>query len=111
VLLHLAWLRQDEADSAQRWLDRAVETYADGTPRLRPVGEILKKGRQVTAEDIVRFDAPFTEKVPALVALAAACEARRAELLDLAEKLNFARAYPHRFLRATIAELRGRGNE
>ncbi|NQT53653.1 hypothetical protein HQ576_16465, partial [bacterium] len=109
LLLHVAHLVKGDAAQAKTWLDKAVPLYQKAGGQERRVAAFLAKGDGITAKDIADFEAPFPDKLPALVAAAAACPAQRDKLLALAEKLNVDRDFPHRFIRSAIAAARKKG--
>ncbi|MBL7223000.1 MAG: tetratricopeptide repeat protein [Candidatus Brocadiae bacterium] len=109
LILHVAHLAKGNAAQAKAWRDKAIPLYKKGGGQERRVAAFLAKGNGITDKDMANFEAPFPDKLPALVAAAAACPAQRDKLLALAEKLNVGIHFPHRFIQSAIAAARKKG--
>jgi tetratricopeptide (TPR) repeat protein len=105
LLLSLAWSRKGNAEKADVWRDKALETMKAGSDEEKRAASILeqKKG-DLEGTNGLSFDMTF--KSVWLAALADVSEEHRGELLDLAEKLNVNTYFPHRFLKHTIEEMK-----
>ena len=107
LTLSLAFRRQGNGPKADAWLDKARDAMAAGNPREEAVGRLLANATTASYEEIddVLCEAPMAKAV-VLVALAQKRRADRAQLLELAGKLNFRLSFPHNLLVAEIGRLK-----
>jgi hypothetical protein len=77
-----------------------------GRRQDRDTAAVLAKAGSWTTGDLDRPPHAARLKTISLLALAESCPTPPVQLLDLAEKLNYDRRFPHHFLRKTIQRLR-----
>jgi Flp pilus assembly protein TadD len=107
LLLSLAWSGMSDADRSAAARDRAIAVLSSGGRSEREAAEYLKQGTPLAAGTAEKLSLEPETKAVLLVALAELCPGEKAGLLALAEKLNYRRSFPHRFLSRRIAALRG----
>ncbi len=108
VALSVAWRAQGDPQQAAQQLAEAVEKLAQGDAGDRYAATLLQSGPDSVAfEDARQIAIDSQHKKLILLALAETNPDSRPALLDLAEKLNFGTAFPHRFVQQQIARLRG----
>lgn len=106
----LAWAEQGNASAAAEAKAQAIEQFRTTGLSGRRIAELLGDGADWTEQDLDDLPVDPTHKCIVLVSMAESRPDRAAPLLDLAEKLNFERQFPHHFLKRTIAHLRQRGD-
>lgn len=105
--LSTAWRMKGDAAASQRWFDMALEMLDDRDDETRHVAALLRKEAPPDIAEIQQIQIQPAEKTVLLIALAARQPAEtRAELLSLAERLNYNLAANHWFRERAIKALR-----
>jgi hypothetical protein len=105
--LSVAYRLQGDEAKAARWHDRAYARFAAGSQDERQLAALLSRGGGVSLADIDNVTLEPKRQPIALVALAQQSPEARAGLLERAERLNYSRMFPYRFLQRAIAASRG----
>jgi len=104
LALSVAAYAAGQADLVRKWRARAVELLAKGDREDRNVGELLAAGAKADVAAARDASAHPQPKSALLVALVQAGADK--SLLDLAERLNYSPAPPHRVIQSAIQKLR-----
>jgi hypothetical protein len=107
LLLSLACSRKGNAELAAAARQRAITALAAAGTEQRQAAELLKQGRSLDVKAAESILLEPDDKAILLTALAETCPEKKEPLLALAEKLNYRLGFPHRFLKQTIAAMRG----
>jgi Flp pilus assembly protein TadD len=103
--LTIAYRMAGQEDKAVQWQTKACELLDQGMAEQRRVADLLRKAPAVTKDEIYAISVDSPQKAILIVALAQRMPDERPELAALAEKLNYGRGFPHRFLGRAVAAL------
>mgnify|MGYP002622819223 CR=1 FL=1 len=105
--LAIAWRQKGDREAAQQWLATAIERLRGADPSSQFAATLLSRSaeRPITLAEALDIDIDPEQKRVIVLALAENAADREA-MLDLAEKLNFAREFPHHFVRRHIEAMR-----
>ncbi len=106
LLLSIACALTGESQKARTWRERAAAQLARLRGESGRVADLLKKGGDVSVEELTAVVTIPAYKAALLVALAESAPGKKAELLALAEKLNYRRLFPHHFLARAVQAMR-----
>lgn len=106
LLLSIAWaLKQDQKRSAEALQD-AIREFSRGSPEERQLAISLGHPDKATVAEVRGITVPPSHKALALVVLVQRGATQKAELLELATKLNFSRQFPYHFVKRAVDALR-----
>ncbi len=106
LLVAIAWHLKGDVEKAASWRKKAADMLVQGMPDRRRAASLLNKGASATIEDALGTVMMPSEKAVVLTALAGCSPLSEAEILELADKLNFYPVFPHRFLKRAVAAMR-----
>jgi hypothetical protein len=106
LLLSLGWSRRGDQTRADAARARAISQMESGPREERTAAALLRQGADAPAGAAHALLLEPASKVIVIAALADICPPQRADLLTLAEKLNYRRDFPCHFLKRTIESLR-----
>lgn len=106
LLLSLGWSRRGDRTRADAARQRAIDQLETGPREERNAAALLRQGAEAPAGAAHALLLEPAAKVIVIAALAEICPPQRADLLLLAEKLNYRRDFPCHFLKSTIDSLR-----